>query len=156
MIGSNQGQVYTGKQGNQLATVLGPSRSLGVYEGALAKRQADKAKDAADFSKGAMDIKPEEVWHYFSSDLSKTWEGWMSKGAQMMDKGNPWKRSDKDAVQWQIEGARIKAANENVKQAKALWDKAMGDINTRGDEYTDEYKESVRNFAQNNPLLQIS
>lgn len=155
MIGSNQGQVYTGKQGNQLATVLGPSRSLGVYEGALAKRKADKAKDAADFSKGAMDVKPEEIWHYYSSDLSKTWEGWMSKGAQMMDKGNPWKRSDKDAVQWQIEGARIKAANENVKQAKALWDKAMGDINTRGDEYTDEYKENVKNFAQNNPLDKI-
>lgn len=72
-----------------------------------------------------------------------------------MPGGDPWKRSDKAAIDWQIEGSRIKAANTNVKQAKALWDKAMGDINTRGDEYTDEYKAQVREFAVNNPLDKI-
>lgn len=150
MIGS--GQVYTGQQGNQLATVLGPSRALASYEGYAAKKAADKAKDAADLSKGMMDIKPEETWHFYSSDQQRAWEGWVNKGAEMMPKGNPFKRYDKDAIQWQIEGSRLKAANENIKQAKALWDKAMGDINSRGDEYTDEYKEKVKNFAANNPL----
>lgn len=72
-----------------------------------------------------------------------------------MPGGDPWKRSDKAAIDWQIEGSRIKAANTNVKQAKALWDKAMGDINSRGDEYTDEYKAQVRDFAVNNPLDKI-
>lgn len=152
MIGSNLGQVYTGQQGNQLATVLGPSRALGAYEGYVAKKAADKAKDAADLSKGMMEVKPEEVWHYYSGAQNKTWENWVNKGAEMMPKGNPFKRYDDEAIQWQIEGSRIKAANENIKQAKALWDKAMGDINTRGDEYTDEYKEKVKNFAANNPV----
>lgn len=152
MIGSNLGQVYTGQQGNQLATVLGPSRALGSYEGYAAKKAEGRAKDAADLSKGVMDVKPEETWHFYSADMSKTWENWVNKGAEMMPKGNPFKRYDQDAIQWQIEGSRIKAANENIKQAKALWDKAMGDINSRGDEYTDEYKEKVRNFAVNNPV----
>lgn len=152
MIGSNLGQVYTGQQGNQLATVLGPSRALGAYEGYAAKKAADKAKDSADLSKGMMEVKPEETWHFYSADQQRAWEGWVNKGAEMMPKGNPFKRYDKDAIQWQIEGARLKAANENIKQAKALWDKAMGDINTRGDEYTDEYKEKVKNFAANNPI----
>jgi len=152
MIGSNLGQVYTGQQGNQLATVLGPSRALASYEGYAAKKANDKAKDAADLSKGMMDVKPEEVWHFYSGAQQKTWENWVNKGAEMMPKGNPFKRYDDEAIQWQIEGSRIKAANENIKQAKALWDKAMGDINSRGDEYTDEYKEKVRNFAANNPV----
>lgn len=152
MIGSNLGQVYTGQQGNQLATVLGPSRALASYEGYAAKKAADKAKDSADLSKGMMDIKPEETWHYYSANMSKTWENWVNKGADMMPKGNPFKRYDDEAIQWQIEGSRIKAANENIKQAKNLWDKAMGDINSRGDEYTDEYKEKVKNFAVNNPV----
>lgn len=152
MIGSNLGQAYTGQQGNQLATVLGPSRALASYEGYAAKKAADKAKDSADLSKGMMDVKPEEVWHYYSGAQNKTWEDWVNKGANMMPKGNPFKRYDDEAIQWQIEGSRIKAANENIKQAKALWDKAMGDINTRGDEYTDEYKEKVKNFAVNNPV----
>ena len=99
-----------------------------------------------------MEVKPEETWHFYSADVSKTWENWVNKGAELMPKGNPFKRYDKDAIQWQIEGSRLKAANENIKQAKALWDKAMGDINSRGDEYTDEYKEKVKNFAANNPL----
>lgn len=152
MIGSNLGQVYTGQQGNQLATVLGPSRALASYEGYAAKKAADKAKDSADLSKGMMDVKPEEVWHFYSADQQKTWENWVNKGAGMMPKGNPFKRYDDEAIQWQIEGSRIKAANENIKQAKSLWDKAMGDINSRGDEYTDEYKEKVKNFAANNPV----
>jgi hypothetical protein len=150
MIGS--GQVYTGQQGNQLATVLGPSRALASYEGYAAKKAADKAKDSADLSKGMMDVKPEEVWHYYSGAQNKTWEDWVNKGAEMMPKGNPFKRYDDEAIQWQIEGSRIKAANENIKQAKSLWDKAMGDINSRGDEYTDEYKEKVKNFAADNPV----
>ena len=124
MIGS--GQVYTGQQGNQLATVLGPSRALASYEGYAAKKATDKAKDAADLSKGMMEVKPEETWHFYSADMSKTWESWVNKGAEMMPKGNPFKRYDKDAIQWQIEGSWLKAANENIKQAKALWDKAMG------------------------------
>lgn len=152
MIGSNLGQVYTGQQGNQLATVLGPSRALASYEGYAAKKAADKAKDASDLSKGMMEVKPEETWHFYSADQQRAWENWVNKGAEMMPKGNPFKRYDKDAIQWQIEGSRLKAANENIKQAKALWDKAMGDINTRGDEYTDEYKEKVRSFAANNPI----
>lgn len=152
MIGSNLGQVYTGQQGNQLATVLGPSRALASYEGYAAKKSADKAKDSADLSKGMMEVKPEETWHFYSADQQRAWEGWVNKGAEMMPKGNPFKRYDKDAIQWQIEGSRLKAANENIKQAKSLWDKAMGDINSRGDEYTDEYKEKIKNFAANNPL----
>lgn len=152
MIGSNVGQVYTGQQGNQLATVLGPSRALASYEGYVAKKAAEKSRDGEDLSKGVGAVKPEETWHYYSQDLNSRWEKWSNQGASLMPKGNPFKRYDDEAIRWQIEGARIKAANENIKQAKVLWDKAMGDINTRGDEYTDEYKDKVKNFAANNPI----
>jgi len=155
MVGTQLGTAYSGQQGNQLATVIRPNNNLATYEAFLAKDKKKKEADAANFSKGALDVKPEEVWHYYSSDLSKTWEGWFNKGAELMPGGDPWKRSDKAAIDWQIEGSRIKAANTNVKQAKALWDKAMGDINSRGDEYTDEYKAQVRDFAVNNPLDKI-
>jgi len=155
MVGTQLGTAYSGQQGNQLATVIRPNNNLATYEAFLAKGKAKKDKDAADFAKGALEVKPEETWHYFSSDLQKTWEGWFNKGAELMPGGDPWKRSDKAAIDWQIEGSRIKAANTNVKQAKALWDKAMGDINSRGDEYTDEYKAQVRDFAVNNPLDKI-
>lgn len=155
MVGTQLGTAYSGQQGNQLATVIRSNNNLATYEAFLAKGKAKKDKDAADFAKGVLEVKPEETWHYFSSDLQKTWEGWFNKGAELMPGGDPWKRSDKAAIDWQIEGSRIKAANTNVKQAKALWDKAMGDINTRGDEYTDEYKAQVRDFAVNNPLDKI-
>jgi hypothetical protein len=155
MVGTQLGTVYSGQQGNQLATVIRPNNNLATYEAFLAKDKKKKEADAANFSKGALDVKPEEVWHFYSGDLQKTWEGWFNKGAELMPGGDPWKRSDKAAIDWQIEGSRIKAANTNVKQAKALWDKAMGDINTRGDEYTDEYKAQVRDFAVNNPFDKI-
>lgn len=155
MVGTQLGTAYSGQQGNQLATVIRPNNNLATYEAFLAKDKKKKEADAANFAKGALEVKPEETWHYFSSDLQKTWEGWFNKGAELMPGGDPWKRSDKAAIDWQIEGSRIKAANTNVKQAKALWDKAMGDINTRGDEYTDEYKAQVRDFAVNNPLDKI-
>jgi len=154
MVGTQLGTAYSGQQGNQLATVIRPN-DLSTYEAFLAKDKIRKDKAAADFSKGALEVKPEEVWHFYSSDLSKTWENWFQKGANLMPGGDPWKRSDKDAIDWQIEGSRIKAANANVKQAKALWDKAMGDIGTRGDEYTEEYKTQVKDFAVNNPLDKI-
>jgi len=155
MVGTQLGTAYSGQQGNQLATVIRPNNNLATYEAFLAKGKAKKDKDAADFTKGALDVKPEEVWHFYNADLQKMWEGWFRKGADLMPDGDPWKRSDKPAVDLQIEGARIKAASANVKQAKTLWDKAMGDINTRGDEYTDEYKAQVRDFAVNNPLDKI-
>ncbi len=155
MVGTQLGSVYSGQQGNQLATVIRPNNNLSTYEAFLAKDKKKREADAANFSKGALEVKPEEVWHFYSADLGKTWENWFNKGAELMPGGDPWKRSDKAAIDWQIEGSRIKAANANVKQAKALWDKAMGDINTRGDEYTDEYKDQVRDFAVNNPLDKI-
>jgi len=155
MVGTQLGTAYSGQQGNQLATVIRPNNNLSTYEAFLAKDKIKKEKDAANFSEGALKVKPEEVWHFYSGDLNKTWEGWFNKGAELMPGGDPWKRSDKAAIDWQIEGSRIKAANTNVKQAKALWDKAMGDINSRGDEYTDEYKAQVRDFAVNNPLDKI-
>lgn len=155
MVGTQLGTAYSGQQGNQLATVIRPNNNLATYEAFLAKDKKKKEADAANFSKGALDVKPDEVWHFYAGDLNKTWEGWFNKGAELMPGGDPWKRSDKAAIDWQIEGSRIKAANTNVKQAKALWDKAMGDINSRGDEYTDEYKAQVRDFAVNNPLDKI-
>jgi len=155
MVGTQLGTAYSGQQGNQLATVVRPNNNLATYEAFLAKDKIKKEKDAANFSEGALKVKPDEVWHFYNADLQKNWEGWFNKGAELMPGGDPWKRSDKAAIDWQIEGARIKAANTNVKQAKALWDKAMGDINSRGDEYTDEYKAQVRDFAVNNPLDKI-
>jgi len=155
MVGTQLGTAYSGQQGNQLATVIRPNNNLATYEAFLAKGKKKKEADAANFSKGALDVKPDEVWHFYNADLQKNWEGWFNKGAELMPGGDPWKRSDKAAIDWQIEGSRIKAANTNVKQAKALWDKAMGDINSRGDEYTDEYKAQIRDFAVNNPLDKI-
>lgn len=155
MVGTQLGTAYSGQQGNQLATVIRPNNNLATYEAFLAKDKKKKEADVANFSKGALEVKPDEVWHFYNADLQKNWEGWFNKGAELMPGGDPWKRSDKAAIDWQIEGSRIKAANTNVKQAKALWDKAMGDINTRGDDYTDEYKAQVRDFAVNNPLDKI-
>lgn len=155
MVGTQLGTAYSGQQGNQLATVIRPNNNLSTYKAFLAKDKLKKEKDAANFSEGALKVKPDEVWHFYNADLQKNWEGWFNKGAELMPGGDPWKRSDKAAIDWQIEGSRIKAANTNVKQAKALWDKAMGDINSRGDEYTDEYKAQVRDFAVNNPLDKI-
>lgn len=139
---------YRNKQGDGYATVLKP---FGL-EAIMANRGREgkaKAEGAANFAKGTMEVKPEETWHYYSGGIEKTWEDWVKKGARMMTTksiDDPWKSTDPDAIQWQIEGARIKSGQENINQAQKAYLEAQKDIGTRGDKYTQEYLDKVKNF----------
>lgn len=146
-----EGTAYRGRQGTGFATVLGPSR---YAEDLVARQQAameGKAKERAGAVSKMQEVKPDEVWHYYSAEANNRWEKWMQKGAELMtDKGidNPWKSSDPTAVQWQIEGARLKQGVDNIKQAQDLYNKSMDAIAVRGDKYDEGYIKSVSEFPK--------
>lgn len=149
-VGTDQGTVYRGRQGTGFATVLGDSKALPLAMEYEASKKAAKQKERADAMARMQELKPEEVWHYYSAEANNRWQDWINEGAEMMtDQGidNPWTSSSPDAIQWQLKGSELKAATDNINQAKALWDDAMKDIGTRGDKYTPEYLVAVKDFA---------
>lgn len=149
MVGDQTGQVYQNQQGTGLGTVVGPSVAVREALKRADERRAAAGKSRADAISRMQEFKPEEVWHYYSGESSSRWEEWVENGANIMtSKGisDPWKSTDPEAIKWQIEGARLKTANANINQAQSLWQEAMKDIGTRGDQYTDEYLNKVRSF----------
>lgn len=143
------GQVYTGQQGTGLATTLPYSKAVELE---LARQgEADKAR-AGERAKAMAELakEPGEVWHFYTQERNKQWESWVEKGAGMMtQKGidNPWKTTDTDAIKWQLEGAQIKTATENVNQYKAAYDKAMESIKSgTGKDYDPAYIKAVESF----------
>lgn len=148
-VGTEQGQVYKGKQGIQYATVLDSLKpTMALIELGRAGQRAKSADKEAGL-KTTLEFKPEEVWHYYSAEANQRFENWAKKGAALMTQRqipNLWNSTDPDAVNWQLEGAKLKAGYDNINQAKDLWDKSMQDIGTRGDKYEDSYLSSVKNF----------
>jgi len=139
---------YRNRQGDGYATTLKPYGLEAIMANRGREAKA-KAEGRANFQKGVMDVKPEETWHYYSAGIEKTWEDWKRKGAAIMtDKSidDPWQSTDPDAIQWQIEGARIKSGQTNINQAQKAFLEAQKDIGTRGDKYTQEYLDKVKNF----------
>lgn len=139
---------YRNRQGDGYATVLKPYGLEAIMANRGREAKA-KAEGQANFAKGTMEVKPEETWHYYSAGIDKTWEDWVKKGASMMTAKNiddPWKSTDPDAIQWQIEGARIKSGQNNINQAQKAFLEAQKDIGARGDKYTQEYLDAVKNF----------
>lgn len=143
-----QGQVYKGQQGTGFATTFNlksPEYLRQLGEQKAAQGAKERAGAMADMEK----VAPGETWHYFQGAITKAYEDWRWKGADIMTRkgiNDPWKSADPDAIAWQIEGSRIKAANENIKQYQAEFLKSQDDIRTRGKEYTNEYLESVNQF----------
>ena len=158
-VGTNMGTVYSGRQGTQFATTLGRSQALEQGLEDVRKRAAAKQDARAKAAEQMFQAKPEEVWHYYSANANKAWEDWVKDGAQIMTDQSiidPWKSTDPKAIEWQIKGARLKSAVANINQAKDWWDKQVAAIATRGDDYTDAYKDQVRNFAKNNSFDQLA
>jgi hypothetical protein len=149
MIGGDLGNVYKGRQGIQLATVLGESQAVKAH----AVREAQKADQAKKNRNAALqqtyETKPDEVWHFYSAEANSRWNDWMNNGAAIMTMGdieNPWESHDPRAIQWRIDAGKQKAATDNINQYQTQYELAMKDIGIRGDEYTEEYKQAVRNF----------
>lgn len=158
-VGTDIGTVYSGKQGNQFATTFGASKAATLGAQSAANKAAAKAKSRGDAKDAMMKAKPEEVWHHYSARANQKWEDWVLEGSKIMTNKNvddPWKSTDPEAIKWQIDGARLKSSVDNINQAKDWWDKSVAAISSRGDEYTDEYKESVRNFAKNNEFDKLA
>lgn len=159
MVGTEQGQVYKGKQGIQYATVLDSLKPTMAMAEMLRTQQAAKAANKDAGNKMTLEFKPEEVWHYYSAEANQRFEGWAKKGAALMTQKqipNLWNSTDPDAVNWQLEGAKLKAGYDNINQAKKLWDESMKDIGTRGDKYEDSYLDGVKNFATYNGYEKIA
>ena len=147
-----EGNIYRNRQGDGYATTFGRNKSLEVAAKNKALGDQDVAKDRASGAKKSMEYKPEEVWHFYGAEANGAFNSWMEEGATIMAKEgipNLWNSSNPKAVDWQIKAGRIAQANENINQAKDMYEKAMQAINSRGDEYTDEYLDSVRNFPVN-------
>ena len=139
---------YRNRQGDGYATTLKPYGLEAIMANRGREAKA-KAEGQANFAKGTMEVKPEETWHYYSAGIDKTWEDWVKKGASMMTTKNiedPWKSTDPDAIQWQIEGARIKSGQNNINQAQARYLEAQKDIAVRGDKYENSYLNAVELF----------
>lgn len=146
------GNAYIGQQGTGLATVVGDNKSPLLYLQQKQARDTAKAKEREDALAKMQEVKPDEVWHYYSQEANNRWQDWMKRGGEMMTKNNipnPWKSSHPDAIQWQIEGANLKAATQNINQYKKYFDEAMKDIGTRGKDYDSDYLAEVENFAVN-------
>lgn len=158
-VGTDIGRTYSGQQGNQFATTFGPSKAIPLAAQAAAQKAASKAKARGDARDAMMKAKPEEVWHHYSAQVNKAWEDLVLKGSKIMtDKGidDPWKSTDPDSVAWQIEMARLKSSADNINQAKDWWDKSVAGIAVRGNDYTDDYKDKVRNFAKENDFTKLA
>jgi hypothetical protein len=159
MVGSEQGQVYKGKQGIQYATILDSSKIADKIAALGLQAKAAKAKEADDAAKITMDFKPAEVWHYYSAEATKRYEEWAQKGAKLMtgkNISNLWNSTDPEAVNWQLEGARLKQGYANIKQAQDQWGKSMDKVREKGDEYTEDYLKSLEFFPANVSFDQIA
>ena len=147
MVGTQQGQAYTGKQGIQYATVLDSVKPTLLLMEGMKKKAAEKAEGA----KQTLEFKPQEVWHYYSAEANKRFEEWAKEGGAIMtQKGiaNLWTSNDPDAIAWQLKGAALKKGYDNINQAKKQWDLSIEDMRSAtGKDYTDEYKSNIMNFA---------
>ncbi len=147
------GRAYSGKQGTQFATVLGQSQAIDLYAQLGLTGLKQRATERGEAFKSMLDAKPSEVWHYYSAEANERFNQWMRKGADIITRNgidNPWKSAHPEAVEWQIEGAKLKAAVDNINQAKGLYEKAVGDIAVRGKEYSDAYITGVGAFPMTN------
>lgn len=159
MIGDATGSMYTGHQGVGNATVFDWDSIGAKLAAEKAQKAARAAKDQEDSFAGMNKAKPEEVWHYYSAEANDKWANWVKAGAAIMTNkavDNLWKSTDPDAVAWQIEGARLRKETDNIKQAKASWDAAMNDIGTRGDKYTHEYQQEIKDFGAKHTYAQLA
>jgi len=157
-VGSNQGTVYIGDQGKELATVLGGNMSVPAV-----LQNADKKKKAAEDRKNALkqmqDFRPEETWHYYSGQMNNKWDEWMREGADIMankDINDPWKSTDPAALDWRLKGSSLMAENQNINQAKGWWDKTTEDIRNNPDKYEDGFKNSVHGFGHSYTFDEIA
>lgn len=146
---------YTGQQGQGLATTFGRSRSVDAYARLQQAKGQQKEKEKSAAKAKMQEYAPEETWHFYSAELQNRYDDLVSQGSELMaNRGitNPWNSNDPDAVDWQIQMSKLKASSANVQQYQEEYNKAMQAIATRGDEYTERYKESIRNFPVANDL----
>jgi hypothetical protein len=140
------GRAYTGTQGTGLATVLGDSQAIdNLAKGNLiAKSGQGQKKKGAGFN-------TDEVWHYYTGATNNAINKWYDNTAKLMtEEGieDIWESSNPKAVQQQIAAGKLRAGIDNIKQAQSMYLEATKDIGTRGDEYTEEYKDAVVNFPK--------
>jgi hypothetical protein len=150
--------VYTNDQGKGLATTF---QTTAWAQLALQNRRAEGAARAQQ-RKSSIDkmteFKPQDVWHYFSADAQKAFEGWVQSGAEIMaDQGisDLWSSPNPEAIKWQLQGARLKQAQSNISQAQKNYEEAIKDIGTRGDKYSEEYIQAVKDFPVNTSFDKI-
>lgn len=149
------GRAYVNKQGTGYATTLGDSQAIDNLgkSALLAQKSASKAssKDSGFDTKG--------VWHYYSGAVKEAVNKWYDSSADLVTKkgiNDIWNTSDKDAIAKQIEAGDLRAGIENIKQAETLYNKAIADIGTRGDKYTDDYIQAVMDFPKQTSFEQIA
>lgn len=153
-VGTNVGNVYRGQEGVGLAHVFGRAPIMEAIAAGDQAKQAATQKAALD----KMSEAPENVWHYYSSGVQKAYDEWFQNGAEMMSRGinDPWTSQDPKAIDWRINGSTIKKAAANIKQAESLYNNAIKDIGVRGDEYTEEYVQSVKDFPLTHSLQDMA
>lgn len=146
MVGTDVGTMYRGEEGKGYAEKFDMRQLLANQ---MAKKTAGDQERKDALGEMAKNM-PKDVWHYYSANIQQEYSDWMKKGADIMTRkgiNDPWKSADQDAVQWQIDGANLKAKVENIKQAKDLYEKGMQNIASNGEKYDPEYKKEIEEFG---------
>ncbi len=155
MVGDNTGTMYKGQEGQGYAETFDVSKLLLANEKA---KQAGAAQRDETFKKMA-EAAPKEVWHHYSAGIQRKYEDWVRAGATIMANNNitdPWKSTNPEAIEWQLQGANLKKEADNINQAQDLYQKAMQNIAANGTKYDAEYVRQIENFGIENSFEKIA
>lgn len=157
-VGSNLGTYYDNDQGKGLATII-DTRSYYLNKEAMAQKEAARRQAKGELSKRleAMDDAIEIKFPEYINDFRDPFNTLYDQAAVMITEANedPWTSTTERAKEWRSNIRQVQKGVERVNLLHEDYTKAVGLINTHGDEYTDESKDAILNFPQQFNALDI-
>lgn len=153
MVGGDTGNVYKGRQGTGFATVFGRNEDFDKSLAALAK------PDYSKFSDKTAKERPGDTWHYYNNELARAVDSKIKEGAALMTATGSkdlWSDISDPALKWRSDMGALGRAKSNIDQYKDAYDKAIGAIAVREEDYDPAYVEAVKNFPTTYDFSQLA
>jgi hypothetical protein len=145
------GTYYDNDEGKGLSKIL-DTRSYWGNQKALAQKRAaaEKAKQEKLEKLGKMEEAIAVKFPEYINDFREPFNELYDEAAVMITQGNedPWSSTSPRAKAWRENMRNVQIGVERVNLLHKDYAKAVDRINTHGDEYTDESKEAILNFAE--------
>lgn len=163
MVGTNQGNTYTGREGVDLAFALNYNPRIGDIEKAFKESKDLAAKDEFEKQKGKANLakwKTERPDFFYAHEGQKSeqFNDLMDWGSRLMEAGidDPTTSSRPEAIEFQKAMGEIKAV---AKESKAIEKRYNADrqiiLNDKKGVYTDASKQELFDWYEKTPLDRI-